>query len=94
MPGGMLWLFWKSCIFTNCLIPIGPTRIETAQPLNACSPMAVTELGMSIWSNDLHPLNALIPILLSPSCSTTFTNFVQSKNAQLSMEVTYGGIMI
>jgi hypothetical protein len=56
--------------------------------------MAVTEFGMSIESNDLHPLNALFPILLSPSCSTTFTNFVHPKNAQLSMEVTDGGIMI
>jgi hypothetical protein len=56
-----------------------PIRVLTAQSLNASSPMAVTVLGMSIWCNDLHPLNALLPISLSPLYSTTCTKFMHPK---------------
>ena len=68
------------------------TAARLVQPLNALSPMLVTDAGISMDVSALHPRNALSPMLCSPAGSVTAVRLVHPPNVFSAMLVTEDGI--
>ena len=70
------------------------TLVKPLQPLNAPSPISVTELGMVTLVKPLQSRNALLPIEVTELGMVTLVKPEQPLNAPLPIEVTELGIIV
>lgn len=68
--------------------------VSALQPPNTQSLIETTDLGLAIFTNDVHSENATSPMEITDSVMVTYFSELQLKNAPSPMVVTESGIVI